>query len=603
MSQYFRFKENSTPSHPLRPSRPRAGKTLLKFVALGIITTLLAQPALAQQNQQSDAADYFPDSTAIYVHVRKPGELVDRIENHSAVKRAMELPQAQEFFESPQFAMAQIAQKLLEGQLEEPILETIKENTAKGMWIGFDTETNGVMLVFRADDEDRLKRVAGQLLKFIGTAAQQQGNNVEIKKREYRDAVAAKVGDALIARYKDWFLVSNKPDFAKSFVDNLIDKTDDTLANQTWFQEQLTNRTNADVWATIDLETARSLSKNEELFSGKTNNPGAELILGGIFDLLKNSPSVTAELNLKQDIELTVRAPFDQDWMNESREYFYGDKISGRAPLSLLPKNTIANLTSYRDVGLWWLSKEELYAENVIAQLAQTDSQLSTIFSGMDFGQDVLGSLQPGVQIVVTENAYQGENVPDVKVPAFALVGKLKDPDKLQRKLKIAFQSVIGFANINLGMNGQPQLDVETEKIDGTKLTTASYFIEEGTEEGLLLFNFAPTIAFAGEDLVISSNRELAVELATLLKQQSGNPTEAANTKMMLDGKMLHQILQDNIESLIAQNMLEEGNDRDAASAEIQLLLSIVKLFRDAKAEYKVEPEQMKLDVQIRINE
>ena len=215
----------------------------------------------------------------------------------------------------------------------------------------------------------------------------------------------------------------------------------------------------------------------------------------------------------------------------------------------------------------------------------------------MNFGEDVLGALEPGVQIVVTENSYDEDYIPDVKVPAFALVGRLKDAKRMQRKLKIAFQSVVGFVNINLGMNGQPQLDLETEKIGDTKVLAASYFYEEGTEEGLLLFNFTPTIAFRDSDLILASNRDLAIELAELTANQKPEAAEDVNTKLNIKGETLHRILEANSESLIAQNMLEEGNDRKAASQQIELLLTAAKFLRGLDVNYRVGDQEMKFDM------
>jgi hypothetical protein len=225
----------------------------------------------------------------------------------------------------------------------------------------------------------------------------------------------------------------------------------------------------------------------------------------------------------------------------------------------------------------------------------------------MDFGQDVLGSLQPGVQIIVAENKYDEKYEPDVKLPAFALVGKLKDPEKLTRKLKIAFQSLIGFANINLGMNGQPQLEVETETIGQTRLLASSYYYEEGTEDGLILFNFGPTIAFKGSNIVISSTKDFAMELAELIKTDvKGGPAgkfETKNTRIKIDGQMLHKILADNIDSLVAQNMLEEGNTRKEARAQLDVALLVADLFKDAGLDYEVNSKEMKLEFSIRFDD
>jgi hypothetical protein len=246
-----------------------------------------------------------------------------------------------------------------------------------------------------------------------------------------------------------------------------------------------------------------------------------------------------------------------------------------------------------------------LFEEAVIAGLAQADSQLSTIFSGMDFGEDVLGALQPGVQIVVSENTFVDPYVPDVKLPSFALVGKLKDPDKIRRKLKIAFQSVIGFANINLGMQGQPQLDLETERISDGSIFAAQYFYEDDVEEGLLLFNFSPTIAFQGPYLIVSSTRDLAVELARVASQRDPSQSEESqtNTRLEIEGNGLSRILNLNAESLLASNMLEKGNTRKQAEVEISYLLAAVKLLKDAQLDFRVEPERMRLKLQVRVNE
>jgi hypothetical protein len=357
-----------------------------------------------------------------------------------------------------------------------------------------------------------------------------------------------------------------------------------------------------------DLESLRNAGVAKELFQGTTDNPAAELILGGVFDALKHAPAVSATLNLEQNLQVRASLPFEGSWASKSRQFFYGQNLSGSGPEPLLPQNLVASLTTYRDVADWWLSKEDLFEESVIAQLAQADSQLSTIFSGMDFGEDVLGALQPRMQIVVTENTYAEKYQPDVKLPAFALVGKLKDPEKIQRKLKIAFQSVIGFANINLGMQGQPQLEMETETIDGAKISSAQYYYEADTPDGLMLFNFSPTVAFQDELVILASTRSLAVELAQL-GQQSGQAdgggsrerTESkSNTHLKLDAKVLNEILEANLDSLVTQNMLTEGSTKEEAEQAIQTMLSIINLFEGMDFDYRIESDQMKFDLELK---
>ncbi|MFT5299669.1 MAG: hypothetical protein ACI87E_001892 [Mariniblastus sp.] len=571
-----------------------------------IIAPCFALPATAKAQAPPTAANFLPETTVFFAHIDKPAELIGTLENHPVVKHVWEMKPVKQFMRSPQAAMAMLGRGLLEQQLGGDAITAFKKCMDQGVWLAFDTKTSGVIVLFRSSDEDHLKQTAGKTLKFISTMAKQDGNKAPFKKIEYRDAVAAEFDGAMIARRNNWFIITNQPKLAKSVVDKMIDApldSADSLSGANWFKEAVSQRQPADLWTAVDVGSVRKLVGDKEPFLGRTDNPGVELIFGGLLDLLKNTPVAMGELNLGDQIDVSINAPFDGKWANESREFFFGKELGGFAPQALAPNNMIASLTSYRDIGLWWLSKEDLYAENVIAQLANADSQLSNIFPGMDFGQDVLGALEPGVQIIVTQNQYGEKYIPDVKIPAFALVGKLKNPEKLQRRLKIAFQSVIGFANINLGMNGQPQLEVETETIEGAKFASAEYFYEDNTEEGLMLFNFAPTIAFQGSHLILSSKRELAVELAGLIAKREPADNKPTNTSLVLDGDMIHQILVANRESLIAQNMLEEGNTRDDAQAQMEIVFEVADLFKDANLDYSVGAKQMTLDVSVRFDE
>ena len=572
-------------------------------IASYLLGILVVSNQVCAQNAESPA-DYFPASTSIYLQIDEPDLLIEKIAEHSLVESVGEMKQVKKVLFSPQFAMAMLAKGLIETEVEEPLLDAIRTCVARGFAAGVDPTTDGVAIVFQSKDEAKLKRLAGSILNVVAAGAQQEGNDIPFEKKKYRQAVAAKFDDFIISRYKSWFVISNKPKLARKIVDNLIDRPNNSLADQDWFQEAQKNRGDADAWFTIDLNSVRAAGVAEDLFKGRTDDPGAELIFGGLFDALEHAPVATGQLNLNQDIEFTLRIPFDSDWASDARRFFFGQQLDGVAPAPLVPDNVIANVVSYRDVADWWLSKEDLFEEAVIAQLAKADSDLSTIFSGMDFGEDVLGALQPGVQIVVTENTFDEDYLPDVKLPAFALIGKLKEPEKIRRKLRIAFQSVIGFANINLGMQGQPQLDLETEKIGSTTISAAQYFFDDQTEEGLLLFNFSPTIAFQGPYLIVSSNRDLAVELGQFAEQNRDLDAKSmtrTNTRMNIDAGELSRILSENREPLIANNMLEEGHSRNEAEDEIDILLGIVKLLKDAELDFQVEPDEMRFNTQIRV--
>ena len=108
---------------------------------------------------------------------------------------------------------------------------------------------------------------------------------------------------------------------------------------------------------------------------------------------------------------------------------------------------------------------------------------------------------------------------------------------------------------------------------------------------------------FQGSHLILSSKRELAIELSELIAKSEPNALESKNTRLSVDGQMLHKILMANRESLIAQNMIEEGNDRKAAESQITILFAIADLFKDANLDYGVTAEEMKIDFRLRFDD
>ena len=102
--------------------------------------------------------------------------------------------------------------------------------------------------------------------------------------------------------------------------------------------------------------------------------------------------------------------------------------------------------------------------------------------------------------------------------------------------------------------------------------------------------------------LIIASRRELAVELAELVANGEEKTLDKTNTQVELDGDMLHRILTANRESLIAQNMLEEGNERKEAESQIDILLRAGDLMKDLKLDYQIRPDEMKVDLSLRFD-
>jgi hypothetical protein len=216
--------------------------------------------------------------------------------------------------------------------------------------------------------------------------------------------------------------------------------------------------------------------------------------------------------------------------------------------------------------------------------LAQADNTLTTIFAGKDFGTDILGAIEPELQIFAAEPKFAQDALrPTIQLPSFGLIAQLKDPKKLQRELKRTFQSFIGFLNVAGAQEGQPQLELDTIEQNGVAIYTAGYLLDEDRKypEGLpIQFNFQPTLAFLDDRMVLCSSIECAKSLLGQPQDSAPQPTRELQTWLEADATAIQRILQTNSNPIIAQNMLEKGNTRLEAKREfdtLMLMLGMVK--------------------------
>jgi hypothetical protein len=173
----------------------------------------------------------------------------------------------------------------------------------------------------------------------------------------------------------------------------------------------------------------------------------------------------------------------------------------------------------------------------------------------------------------------------------------------MTRELRRIFQSLIGFLNVVGAMNGQNQLELDMEKLgEDVELVSATFVPEDEDRESTqaeIIFNFSPTVGFAGRRFVVASTKSLARDLVSA--SSPGERTIEDNTRAQLDAGVLRKVLDDNRGQLIAQNMLEDGNSREEAEATIDLLLEAIGFFDDAAIRLGTGGDQLNLELQVHL--
>lgn len=508
--------------------------------------------------------------------------------------------------------------------------------SAGGAYIAIDKETKGVALLLCTEGEDWLTDYLEKGLGFLRKDAKSKGNADPVKEATYRDFRGYKIQNAVFAQAGEWLIVSNEGETLKAILDRKTDRGP-SLSDMDWYRRaegelgpkgteglakggEKVDGTGGEAsgsldssargYVMVDWRSLRELAKGNDLFRGQAKDFGAELILGGWLSVFSNADVGLGTFGFgDKGIELQFWAPTEASWFGDARLHYVGPEARGRAPKEFDQGAfaSMASLGTYRDLSQLWLRAGDLFDQNVNDQLAQADATLTTLFSGRDFGEDILGAIEPEIRIVVSEpqTSLEGDLQPALRLPGFALVGRLKGDGKLQRELKRTFQSFVGFLNVAGAQEGQPQLELESESGSNGSLYWAQYVMDEDKDysSGLpIQFNFEPTIAFVGDLVVLSSQRELA---KTLTEQLSTPSADAKNSEhqtwMSLDVAALQRVLELNSNSLIAQSMLENGKTRVEAKRELERLSTIMELFERVRMSMQFQDRAvLRLEVDVK---
>jgi len=180
--------------------------------------------------------------------------------------------------------------------------------------------------------------------------------------------------------------------------------------------------------------------------------------------------------------------------------------------LPVVPRRQ-ATLALSRDLGRFWESREKLLAPAALAGLAQFDTTIALLFGGRTLGEELLPWLRPEILLVAQRQEWtqQGRRAPVVKLPGFALVFRLKDPERGGPELEVAFQTVLGFVNLDRGQKGLPPYRLETTTHDGLTSWTMRPLVAE-PEPGIAA-NYEWSALRSSDRFVIASTPALARDL------------------------------------------------------------------------------------------
>ena len=561
-----------------------SAKFRLTLILMSVV--LVLQSVSVGQNLPP-AIQWIPQDAVICLEMSEPKALLELLAGEKATAAITALPLYQQQVSKPQFQELLNLVNFIETALDTDWRTGMAKLTGGGITFAVCPEDT-VLLIIDAEDEQLLRRLHEMLISMARSEAEKQGQPGRVASTQSEDVTAwtfdGKEAHAIIGKR---FILSNRPEGLKAVLELRSKAESASLASKSGYQAAKRQaKPDAVATAFADLKLLMQIPDVTQLLSQAGKNPLAALTFAGIVEAIRDSNWLALGLHI-EDQTLICQALVD------------GARIAQTSPAAFtLPKESdegvllnlsvprrIAAMTFYRDLHQFYAAKDELFPERT-SGLIFFENMMGIFFSGRDLTNEVLAETRPEIRFVVAEQEYDPEiGTPMTKLPAFAAILRLRNPEDFDEVVEEAWQKAIGLINFTRGQQAMPGLIIDRPIHAQTKLTLA-YFSTAGIEDKTKLdqrFNIRPTLAMPGGYVIFSSTDGLARDLVDALNwefKQAGKPLAQTHSLLEIEGCQLASILQANRQALVRGDMVKKGNTQEQAEAGIDMLIALARFVK-----------------------
>jgi len=556
----------------------------LKPILIPMLALLMFQTAMAAQSLPP-AIQWIPQDAVISIELSRPRAMLDLFAGEKAIKFITSLPVYQKQASSPKFKEFLGVVSYLEATLGTDWRTGLAKLTGRGITFAICPE-NTVILIVDAQDEQMLNQLHEVFLNFAKAEADKQGQPDRVASRQYQDVTAwtfdGKEAHAIIGNR---LVMANRPEGLKAVLERRAEAGGESLASKLTYRnakQQVGSEAVMTVFA--DLKPLMQIPQVAQLFEQQRKNPLASLAFTGIVESVRDSNWLALGLDI-QDSTLILRPLVDGKTIAQTSPAAFAlpkEAGDGALPNLSVPRR-IAALTLYRDLHEFYAAKDELFPERT-SGLIFFENMMGIFFSGRDLTNEVLAETRPDLRFVVAEQQFDpAVGTPQIKLPAFAAVLRLRHPEQFKEVAEEAWQKALGLINFTRGQQALPGLIIDRQVQSDTRFTMA-YFSTAQIEDKTNLdtrFNLRPALAMPGDYLILSSTDGLARDLIDALnheKEQAVKPLAETHSRIEIEGGRLASILEANRGVLVRGDMVKKGSTQEQAEAGIDMLITVVKL-------------------------
>lgn len=473
---------------------------------------------------------------------------------------------------------------LLEQLLGRPPLATFASLCDAGLALAVE-ERGGeplMTLVARSSDDLLWEEMIDKTLRWIGARAGAPAGIAE-PLEEVRGARLWKPAASLFLAARDGLAVLSNSE--GRLRDALEPREGEGLARRPGAARA--RRTGGELlWAWIDLAKLRargaSQGSTDEL-ARLAQQPAVQMLLGAGVAALGRSGMASASLSLgERELALRIEG-FEVEAGATAR--LLPERASGEAARVLLPRPTpgeVARLVVHRDLAGVFAHRADLFPASELPAFSKASDDLAPLLGGLDLGEEILPRISPWMRVVVRPVQFVSGAVPEIALPAAALLLDLED-DELGAQLASSFQTLVSLLGIQRAQEGMRPLLLQVESFEGLQLSFAR-FLSPAQGEGVdIAYNLEPACTLVGRTFVVGTHRALVRELALQLLRGETEVAPGDRDTLALHAAPLAQVLRENFDALVMQGVLSEGKSLEKASEDLKGLVGLLELVESAR--------------------
>jgi hypothetical protein len=533
-------------------------------------------------------SELIPDRAVVCLEILKPDPVLNTLLGPEFAARLKALPGYEALVAGPKLRDLRNAALLLEGTFhtnwQSIVKSMVRQNAALALGEG-----NRHLLVLTGEDPGMLQRLHDLALQIARSEADKRGQADQVRSMEYAGLTGWTFnGKEAHVVAGNQVLTASDAQVLKAAVDLRDTKGAGSLAARADYKAaRVAAGPEAIAMLFLDAEKLRGAPGFKAMLAGQRQNPLAALLSADLPGLLEKARWLALAAYAEPG-GLVLRGFSDIDQPAGGAAAFAQVKAGapGLAP-SLSVPGQIATLNLHRDLAGFYAAKDALFPERT-SGLIFFENMMGIFFSGRNLTDEVLAELEPQIQMVVARQSYDRTvGVPDPQLPAFALIVKMRHPEKFGEVVEEAWQKALGLINFTRGQKAQPGLILDRSEHQGHKITLASFSAKEVEDRSRLdtRFNFRPSLTLARGYAVLSSTDQLARDLLEAVGKtpsSSGSASPRSHSVLRLTGQELATILRANRATLVRGNMVKEGKSQKEAEASIDNLIALIGWFEQA---------------------